>query len=88
MICEIESQISGIPCMIRIDDFISVKPWKGPASSCPSDLDYYGYTEINWTVLDRKGYEAEWLRKKLTQDDECRIEAEIMEAHKQDQEYV
>ena len=22
------------------------KPWRGPASACPSDGDYYGYTEV------------------------------------------
>jgi len=39
--------------------------------------DYYGYTEMEWELLDRKGYPAKWLENKLTDDDIERIESEI-----------
>jgi hypothetical protein len=42
-------------------------------------LDYYGYTESEWEVLDRKGYKAAWLERKLSSKDESRIESEIAE---------
>lgn len=67
-----EYKISGIPCKIRVD---SVRHVKGLYSyNAPSDLDYYGYTEIEYTVLDRRGYPAQWLARKVndTLDDEIK----------------
>ena len=46
---------------------------------CDSDQDCYGYAEIEFTVLDRRGREAPWLTRKLTPDDVERIETEILE---------
>ncbi len=74
---EIESRISGIPCLIRVTHFESVR---GSYSyNAASDWDYYGYTESEWEVLDRKGYKAAWLERKLSSKDESRIESEIAE---------
>jgi hypothetical protein len=42
-----------------------------------SDWDYYGYSDAEWEVLDRKGYKAAWLERKLTARDNDRINAEI-----------
>lgn len=70
----IESQIAGIPCLIEITYFLKVK---GDSSTWASDWDYYGYTESEWNVRDRKGYPAAWLEKKLTGADQERIESEI-----------
>ena len=41
-----------------------------------SDVDYYGYSEIEFEVLDRRGRHAPWLERKL---DDAAI-AEIEEA--------
>lgn len=73
---EIESRISGIPCIIQVDRCFVQKPM-GP--SADSDWDCYGYTEVDFTVLDRKGYPAPWLEAKLTEADRNRIEVEILE---------
>lgn len=73
----IEASIQGIPCKVRIETYLVVPPWTGPISKCPSDLDYYGYTEIEFTVLDRKGYEANWLFEKMTDLDRESIEHDI-----------
>jgi len=67
------SYIAGIPCGILVNHHEVIQPWSGTVSTCPSDLDYYGYTEFDFTVLDRKGYYADWLTKKLTDEDEKRI---------------
>ena len=75
---DLTSSIQGIPCGIHIDTLIVVKPWRGSPQTCPSADDFYGYSDIEFTVLDRKGYEAEWLTRKLTQSDLDRIEAEIL----------
>lgn len=74
---EIESRIAGIPCIIAVTDYESVR---GSYSyNAPSDMDYYGYSEAEWVVLDRRGYTAAWLERKLTDADVSRIEEEIAE---------
>lgn len=73
----IETSIQGIPCQIDVTTYVVVK---GSYSyNAPSDLDYYGYTEIEFDVYDRKGYPAAWLERKMTVNDRQRIEAEIMD---------
>lgn len=73
---QIESHIQGIPCLIEITHFDQVK---GDSSTWASDWDYYGYTESEWNVRDRRGYRAAWLENKLTDADRERIEIEIDE---------
>ena len=74
-IAEIESMVSGIPCLIGVTEFSSVR---GSYSyNAPSDMDYYGYSESEWDVLDRRGRPAAWLERKLTDNDRQRIEHEI-----------
>ena len=72
-----ETQVAGIPCTARID-YVSVV--RGSYSyNAASDLDYHGYSEIDWELCDRRGRPALWLAKKLTADDIARIEDEILE---------
>jgi hypothetical protein len=76
-LAEIESRIAGIPCIIAVTDYESVR---GSYSyNAPSDMDYYGYSEAEWVVLDRRGYKAAWLERKVTDADVSRIEDEIAE---------
>lgn len=76
-IAEIESRVAGIPCLIGVTHYESVA---GSYSyNAASDMDYYGYNEAEWEVLDRRGRKAAWLEKKLTKSDIVRIEAEIAE---------
>lgn len=71
---EMEYKISGIPCIIRVNHFESVK---GSFSrNAASDLDYYGYEDLDWEVCDRRGRPAPWLDRKVTD----RIEDEIYDA--------
>ena len=74
---EIETTIAGIPCLIGVTHYECVR---GSYNyNAASDHDYYGYSEAEWEVLDRKGYKAAWLERKLTKSDINRIEAEIAE---------
>ena len=77
----IDSIIQGIPCQIKVESCLIVPSWRGSPHNCPSDLDFYGYHEIEFTVYDRKGYRAKWLEKKLTSEDTDRIEEQILEDH-------
>ena len=76
---EIETRVSGIPCIAKVTHFFRQAPHRGSAHTCDSDMDYYGYTESEWEVLDRKGYKAAWLERKLSSKDESRIDSEIAE---------
>ena len=71
------SHISSIPCAIQVDHFFKQKPL---GRNCDSDWDCMGYTEVEFTVCDRRGRPAPWLERKLTPGDIERLKAEI-EAH-------
>ncbi len=74
-IAQIETRVAGIPCIVGVTHFESV----AGDSRADSDWDYYGYTESEWEVCDRRGRPAPWLAKKLSSSDESRIEEEIAE---------
>lgn len=62
----IEHRVAGIPCLIGVVDFVSVKG--SYRYSAPSSDDYYGYEDIDYEILDRKGYRAKWLEAKVKDD--------------------
>jgi hypothetical protein len=69
--------VSGIPCGIIVDNYLKVTG--SYSHSAPSDVDYHGFIERDWHVVDMKGYPAQWLQKKLTDKDFERIDAEVDE---------
>jgi hypothetical protein len=74
-IAQIETRVAGIPCIIGVIEYSSTS---GSYSyNAASDWDYYGYSESEWEVCDRRGRPAPWLAKKLTDEDEAEIEKEI-----------
>ena len=76
-IAEIETRVAGIPCIIGVTEYECVK---GSYSyHAASDWDYYGYTECEFDVLDRRGRKAAWLERKLTDKITREIEQEIAE---------
>lgn len=72
----VESSIAGIPCLIGIKSYFSKKP---DFFSKDSDVDYYGYTDMDYDILDRKGYRAAWLEKKATEKDIDKIEQDVID---------
>lgn len=55
----IQTRLAGIPCQIAVTNFKRVK---GSYSyNAPSDLDYYGYVDYDYEVMDRRGRPAAWL---------------------------
>ena len=68
------TRISGIPCLLRVVRVYIQAPDRGADNRC----DYEGYSEIEYTVCDRRGRPAPWLERKLTEADEARIEGEIL----------
>lgn len=60
----VDIRIAGIPAQAGVTYFKEVR---GSFNyNAPSDYDYYGYSEIDFDILDRKGYPAPWLANKVT----------------------
>lgn len=68
----IQTRLAGIPCQIAVTDFKTVKG--SYIYDAPSDLDYYGYCEYDYEILDRRGRPAAWLERKVSEAEiECKI---------------
>lgn len=65
----VPATFSGIPCLVGVHYFRAIPPWRGSAQSCPSDLDWTGYTEAEWDLLNLRGYRIEWLERKVDEGD-------------------
>lgn len=74
-IAEIETTVCGIPCIIGVTDYEGYTPAyvSGPPENCYPAEGGYGYYEI----LDRKGYRAQWLERKVTSRVEDQIQDDI-----------
>lgn len=71
-IAEIDARVAGIPCQIGVTQF---ERHAGSMSyNAPSDLDFYGYTEMDYEILDRRGRPAAWLERKLDKSERSDIE--------------
>jgi len=59
-----EITVDGIPALAELTNYIHVAP---QGMQADSDVDCYGYTEMEYNLKDRKGYpkngEAKWLHK-------------------------
>lgn len=72
----IENRIAGIPCKLGVTSFTHVD---GSYNyNAVNDFDYYGYSEVTWDVLDRRGRPAPWLEKKLTEKEIERINMDVV----------
>lgn len=65
-----ETTASGIPCLCVVTEFTRYLPARysgnlmGPAEPACAE----------WLLLDRRGYRAEWLEKKLSRDEIERLD--------------
>jgi len=73
--------VAGIPCGVVVTDYVAARPWKQHtfAGAGPGDCDPPEYEDVEWRLVDSKGYPAGWLEEKLNDDDATRIERECIE---------
>lgn len=73
-----KTRIAGIPCEVELTYYVAPRPMEitgtGFGDAIPPELE-----EIEFKVLDRKGYPAPWLEAKLADADVERIESELSE---------
>jgi hypothetical protein len=76
-IAEIEHSICGIPCLIGVIDYEGYTPAyiSGPPENCYPAEGGYG----SFDILDRKGYPAKWLERKLNATEEDLVQQAIFE---------
>ena len=75
---DFESSVAGIPCKVKVTYATKLIPasWDGPEEG----------GDFEFELLDRKGYRAKWLEKKLTDKDVERLEKEYEKYLKAQQE--
>ena len=74
-----DSRVAGIPCQIGVLEYKHHAPLS--AHQAHSDIEFYGFTETDYVILDRRGNPAPWLQNKLGDDSDILIEIqEQMEA--------
>lgn len=73
--------IAGIPCQIETlsieGDFVPAKVDADPDSCYPAE-----YPEIDWRILDRKGYPAPWLETKASDAERREVETLLLNEFK------
>jgi hypothetical protein len=73
---DVETEVRGIPCGIVVDSYTAPRPayiGKFPGAGF-GDAEPPEPEEIEWHLVDRKGYRADWLESKLNEQDERDIE--------------
>jgi len=81
-IAELPTRVSGIPCLVGVTSYYHAE---GSFSfHAASSDDYYGYTDMSWEILDRKGRPAPWLEKKLDKFARQDIERLIKDSYRSD----
>jgi hypothetical protein len=81
---EIEARVHGIPCLVGVVYYNKV----APCSRADNDWDYRGYTDCDYDILDRNGYKAAWLERKMTQQDKAEIEKIVDGYYEQQARYA
>ena len=71
--------MAGIPCLIEPTHVLVVKP----NHNADNSGDYYGYSEVEFDVLDMRGRPAQWLARKMTDKDREAIETLILEQERE-----
>ncbi len=75
-----DTQIEGIPCICKVTYYSPAKPMTG---SGYGDCDPPEEEEFDFEILDRKGYRAHWLERKVDTHVEFRLQDEYLKIVKE-----
>jgi len=73
----ITTRIAGIPAKVGVTHIYRQRG--SFLQNEVSDLDYHGYVEFDYDILDMRGKRAVWLERKLTDKIRSEIEQQIAE---------
>ena len=74
-----DTRLAGIPCQVGVLNYERHAPLS--AHQAHSDIEFYGFTETDYVILDRRGRPAPWLQRKLSDDSSILSEIhDVMEA--------
>lgn len=71
------TSIAGIPCQAQLTH-LSGGYVPARVNADPDSCYEAEYPEVDFEILDRKGYRAKWLETKLTPAESDRIETELL----------
>lgn len=49
---EINGVIQDVEIRVEVTHYMHVPAWRGNPYDCPSDLDYYGHTALDYKIVD------------------------------------
>ena len=78
---DFETTVEGIPCGVVITSYSGARPWRQHTFSGagPGDCDPPEYEDVEWWLVDSKGYPAGWLEEKMNDNDVTRIDRECID---------
>ena len=62
---DFSTRVLGLPCGVIVQEYYFQRP---DLESWESPDDFHGYEDVSYKLLDRKGYRALWLERKLAKD--------------------
>ena len=73
--------VAGIPCGVVVTDYVAARPFRQHtfAGAGPGDCDAPEDEDVEWRLVDSKGYPAQWLEEKMNDYDVTGITCECME---------
>lgn len=83
---KVKHRVAGIPCLIGVIDYDCVKG--SYSRNADSDLDFYGWTDVEYDILDRKGRRALWLERKVNDSEHNDIVKAVADYYEQEARYA
>jgi len=80
---QIDTRIAGIPCIVEVTYYEPVIPGRRWGRIDDWEPDTGG--DLDYVICDRRGREAPWLARKLTDSDADKLEIEILQHIKEAQ---
>lgn len=74
---EIDGTIEEIEIDVNITHYLHVPPWRGSKHTCPSDEDWYGYTELTYEIVETYKLTDLGEREKITLNITSELEGSI-----------